>query len=49
MSEVSLFELLKEGDIDNCYQFSDKASLGGKDLVEYQINNNQWQKKLLSP
>ncbi len=35
MSEVSLFELLKEGDIDNCYQFSDKASLGGKDLVEY--------------
>jgi len=35
MSKVSLFELLKEGDIDNCYQFSDKASLGGKDLVEY--------------
>ena len=35
MSEVSLFELLKEGDIDNCYQFTDQASQGGEHLVQY--------------
>ena len=35
MSKVSLFDLLKEGDIDNCYQFTDQASQGGKHLVQY--------------
>ena len=35
MNEVSLFDLLKEGDIDNCYQFTDQASQGGKHLVQY--------------
>ena len=35
MSEVSLFDLLKEGDIDNCYQFTDQASQGGEHLVQY--------------
>ena len=35
MSEVSLFELLKEGDIDNCYQFTDQACQGGEHLVQY--------------
>ena len=35
MSKVSLFELLKEGDIDNCYQFTDQASQGGEHLVQY--------------
>ena len=35
MSEVSLFKHLKEGDINTCYQYLDRASLGGKDLVKY--------------
>ena len=35
MNEVSLFDLLKEGDIDNCYQFTDQASQGGEHLVQY--------------
>ena len=35
MSEVSLFKHLKEGDINTCYQYLDRASLGGEDLVKY--------------
>jgi len=35
MSKVSLFKLLKQGDIDNCYQFTDQASQGGEHLVQY--------------
>ena len=35
MSEVSLFKLLKQGDIDNCYQFTNQASQGGENLVQY--------------
>ena len=35
MSEVSLFNRLKEGDINTCYQYLDNASLGGEALVKY--------------
>ena len=35
MSEVSLFDRLKEGDINACYQYLDHASLGGEALVKY--------------
>ena len=35
MSEVSLFNHLKEGDINTCYQYLDHASLGGEALVKY--------------
>ena len=35
MSEVSLFDHLKEGDINACYKYLDHASLGGEALVKY--------------
>ena len=35
MSEVSLFKYLKEGDINTCHQYLDRALLGGEDLVRY--------------
>ena len=35
MSEVSLFDRLKEGDINACYKYLDHASLGGEALVKY--------------
>jgi len=35
MSEVSLFDRLKEGDVNTCYQHLDNASLGGEALVKY--------------
>ena len=35
MSKISLFDLLREGDIDNCHKFIDQASLGGEELVKY--------------
>ena len=35
MSEASLFDRLKEGDINSCYQYLDQASFGGEALVKY--------------
>ena len=35
MNNSSLYDSLREGDIDTCYRFADKASQGGKDLVSY--------------
>ena len=35
MSEASLFDRLKEGDINTCYQYLDEASSGGEALVKY--------------
>jgi len=35
MSEVSLFNSLKEGDVNTCYQYLDNASLGGEALAKY--------------
>ena len=35
MNEVSLFNYIKEGDINSCHQYLDKASLGGQELVIY--------------
>ena len=35
MNNSSLYNSLMEGDIDSCYRFADKASLGGEELVRY--------------
>ena len=35
MKTVSLFDYLKEGDIDNCNQYLEYALLGGDSLVKY--------------
>tara|TARA_B100001113_G_C21057022_1_gene599426 strand:- start:3 stop:986 length:984 start_codon:yes stop_codon:yes gene_type:complete len=35
MNEVSLFNHLKEGDINSCHRYLDRASIGGKELVKY--------------
>jgi len=35
MNNSSLYDLLREGDIDSCYRFADKASQGGLELVKY--------------
>ena len=33
MYDSSLYDSLREEDIDSCYRFADKASQGGEDLV----------------
>ena len=35
MNDSSLYDSLREGDIDSCYRFADKASQGGEELVSY--------------
>ena len=35
MNNSSLYDLLREGDIDSCYRFADKASQGGEELIKY--------------
>ena len=35
MNNSSLYDSLREGDIDSCYRFADKASQGGEELVSY--------------
>ena len=35
MNNSSLYDSLREGDIDSCYRFADKASQGGEELVRY--------------
>ena len=35
MNNSSLYDSLRGGDIDSCYRFADKASLGGEELVGY--------------
>ena len=35
MKNSSLYDSLREGNIDSCYRFADKASLGGEELVRY--------------
>ena len=35
MNNSSLYNSLREGDIDSCYWFADKASKGGEELVRY--------------
>ena len=35
MNDSSLYDSLREGSIDSCYRFADKASLGGEELVRY--------------
>ena len=35
MNNYSLYNSLREGDIDNCYRFADKASQDGEELVRY--------------
>jgi len=35
MGEISLFDRLKEGNINNCYQYLDQATFGGEALVQY--------------
>ena len=35
MNNSSLYDSLREGDIDSCYRFADKASQGGEELVGY--------------
>ena len=35
MNDSSLHNSIREGDIDSCYRFADKASQGGEDLVRY--------------
>jgi len=35
MNNSSLYNSLREGDIDSCYRFADKASQGGEELVRY--------------
>lgn len=35
MNDYSLYNSLREGDIDSCYRFADKASQGGEELVRY--------------
>ena len=35
MNNSSFYNSLREGDIDSCYRFADKASQGGEELVSY--------------
>ena len=35
MNDSSLYDSLREEDIDSCYRFADKASQGGEELVRY--------------
>ena len=48
MNNSSLYDLLREGDIDSCYRFADKASQGGEELIKYLKNLNLREKKFLN-